>query len=471
MRTQRSGAQHDPCRHGSRHSACKLQPSRSMASGRRAGASDSDDLSIAGWSTLADRGPARKRRGKAVPKLQPYNMFASGSATPFRSGDGSQAKGRHVVVGVALSKIIVSPLDASIASGAQTPLRDLAARHLDNRRTLRGYLEYESEQLVLLTAPFALGDSFTTDAGMLHNIGHCDGKLQDWSGRTSGPLEGSAGALLSSWSATQLLPVARAVLHDQVVAAVLAGECRHFHRVAISGEIARKRLLVQDDPPRKRLKTMLEDLPDIVRFWWNGPQGVRDPQVLLHWLDASHNLKEQRQATTTALKFAALFILKSGIPVKDIAKNLEFTSGRLLIKSRVRLDCTAMLLHRRWWLALCSTEQAVSVHLFVDSSPQWRGVELAACTIDIVVGDKLKRCLAPVVSLSKSQLDLNGKVAAVLWQAYLVAGPAWGSLQAFCSSVQSVTSDMGTQRMLVDCPGCLGNFFLNGFPSYGPAAP
>lgn len=433
MRMQRSGAQHDPCRHGSRHSACKLRPSRSMASGRRPGASDSDDLSIAGGSTLADRGPARKRRGKVVPKLRPYTLLAPGSAPPFRSGDGSQAKGRQVVVGVALAKITVSPVDASIASGAQTTLRDLAAHHLGNRRTLRGYLENESEQLVLLTAPFALGDSLTTDAEIIHNIGHCDGKLRDWLGRTSGPLAGSAGALMLNWSATQLLPVARAVLHDQVVAAVLAGERRHFHCVATSGKIARKRLLVQDGPPRTHLKTMLEDLPDalvmpIVRFWWDGPQGVRDPEVLLHWLDASHNLKEQRQATTTALKFAALFSFKSGIPVKDITKNLEFTSGRLLIKSRVRSDCTAMLLHRRWWLALCSTEQAVSAHLFVDSSPQWRGVELAACTIDIVVLDRLKRCLAPVVSLSKSQLDLNGNVAAVLWQAYLVAVRAWGSL-------------------------------------------
>lgn len=43
---------------------------------------------------------------------------------------------------------------------------------------------------------------------------------------------------------------------------------------------------------------MLADLLEppaepIVRFWWNGPQGVRDPEILLHSLDISQNLKER----------------------------------------------------------------------------------------------------------------------------------------------------------------------------------
>lgn len=408
-----------------------------------------------------------------MPQLRPYLLLAS--STAVSSGDGNREGGGHVVVGVALAKVVASPINAPCASEAQKSLRDMATRHLDDCRTLRGFLEYESEQLIVLCAPFAPGDRPAPDAELLHAVGDCDGKLWQWSGRTSAPQDGCARALMNNWDAKRLLPVVSAVLHDNIVAAVVAGDCRYIHCVAISRKIARKRLLVPNDPSRKRMKTLIADLPepptiDIVRFWWNGPQGVMDPEVLLHWLDISQDLKDQRQAAITGRKYAALFSLRSGIPIEQITKNVEFMSGRLLIKSRIRLDCTAMLLHRRWWLALCSTEHVVSVHLFVDSSPQWRGVELSACTVDIIIGDELKRCLAPVVSLSKSQLDLNGKVAAVLWQAYLIAGPAWGSLQAFCRSVCSVTSDMGTEKMIADCPGCLGNFFSTAFPNQAPPA-
>lgn len=142
---------------------------------------------------------------------------------------------------------------------------------------------------------------------------------------------------------------------------------------------------------------------------------------------------------------------------------VQFMSARCLVRARIRADAAAMLLQREWWQSLGARDD-VSVYVFCDSSPQWRGVELFACTVDIVVGDELFRRLSPLVSLNKSQLDLSGKMAALLWQAFLLTGPAWKSLNQFCQKVRSVTTDMGTERLLADCPSCLAEFFAVASP-------
>ena len=121
-------------------------------------------------------------------------------------------------------------------------------------------------------------------------------------------------------------------------------------------------------------------------------------------------------------------------------QDMEFASGRLLVKSRVRLDCTALLLHRSWWSGLDEARSAVSLHLFTDSSPQWRGVELSACSVDIVLRGQLWRRLAPLVSLEKRQLGVAGKLAAILWQTYLMFGPTVLTMQSFARQVRSVTT-------------------------------
>lgn len=79
--------------------------------------------------------------------------------------------------------------------------------------------------------------------------------------------------------------------------------------------------------------------------------------------------------------------------------------------------------------------------------------------MDIVAGGRLIRRMAPLVSLGKRQLGLAGKVAGVLWQAFLLCGPAFASVMEFCQAVRSITADMGTERMIADCRSCLAPFF------------
>ena len=248
-----------------------------------------------------------------------------------------------------------------------------------------------------------------------------------------------------------------------------------FHCVAITKKLNRKRLIDARDPTRKRLRALrdaaqpLLQRPLPTRLYekrWHGQQSMRDPHLMLYWLDCSTDIKQQRNAAALCKEFATLLSVKSGIPAEDMLKDMEFVTGRLLVKSRMRLDCAAMLLSRRWWATVCKdTPTAVSVHVMCDASPQWRGTELLACTIDVVVGNQLFRRMAPPVALGKSQFDATGKLAALLWQVFLMMGPTWASLRAFCGAVRGVTTDMGTERLLADSISCLRPFLIAAFPN------
>lgn len=223
-----------------RHTLCGLHPPHSMSSGSIAGGSDSEDLSIAeGGSEPPER--VQKRRGRVVPKLRPYMLLASDKSPP--SGGGRDG-GRHAVIGVALAKIVVSPLNSPFFLEAQRSLPDMATRRLDNRRKLRGPLKYNLEQMIMLCAPFALGDGPSPDAELHDTIADCESKLRDWSNRTSGPQARRARTLMGHFGTKKLLPIVSAVVDDNTVDGLFAGECRHIHCVAISGKVARKRSLV-----------------------------------------------------------------------------------------------------------------------------------------------------------------------------------------------------------------------------------
>lgn len=444
-----------------------------------ASSSSGDEGSVCGGSSMVvaeTRIAQRKQVQSQGPRLQLRCYIVVGDpvlqpTASARKAIGDGGDHHPLVHGLMLAELVVSTLDSPTDSDQHAGLRAAAMRHVREIRTVKGYVEYKVYQYAALDQePFALEGAVGLPEDVLQLVGQSQAKRGNHSDASATPRLESVGSILNEWGrkAEVVRPLALAVVPPDIAAQVVRGDSKYAHCVAMTSKLNRKRLLVPSDPPKKRLKIMSENckpLQGLQVFKWNGSRGTRDALFMLDWLDASQDLKDQRAAKATCRKFAKLLSRKSGVPVDVMMKDMEFVSGRLLNKSRVRLDCAAMLLHRRWWAVQLQSGEPISVHLLCDSSPQWRGVELFAATFDIVVGGRLVQRLAPLVSLGKTQLDLSGKVAALLWQAFLLTGPSFASLKDFCGAVRSVTADLGTERLLADCGSCLGHFFKAMFPN------
>lgn len=104
---------------------------------------------------------------------------------------------------------------------------------------------------------------------------------------------------------------------------------------------------------------------------------------------------------------------------------MQMVHKEVLRRSRVRLDCVAMLLFRRFWATLMDTveEHQVNLYLFADASPQWRGLEMYASSFDLVDGDNIVHKLFPFVALDKSFQGATGNCGPILRYGQLVPSP------------------------------------------------
>lgn len=78
--------------------------------------------------------------------------------------------------------------------------------------------------------------------------------------------------------------------------------------------------------------------------------------------------------------------------------------------ARVRLDIVAMLLHRKWFAAATGGDRyaQVSSYVFADASPQWRGSELFAASLETVdfVGRRWQDCRLAVAAFFTRRAQL-----------------------------------------------------------------
>jgi hypothetical protein len=65
----------------------------------------------------------------------------------------------------------------------------------------------------------------------------------------------------------------------------------------------------------------------------------------------------------------------------------------------------------------------------------------------------------PLISLGRDYLDAIGKTMALVWMIFLLCGPHYSDCLAFCDRVVSITSDMGTERLIARMPDCLKEFW------------
>ena len=92
----------------------------------------------------------------------------------------------------------------------------------------------------------------------------------------------------------------------------------------------------------------------------------------------------------------------------------------------------------------------ISIHVFADGSPQYRGHELFAVSFDIIhSGGWQTRKLLPCISLPRWMADALSKVLAMLWQFWLMVGPDYETMRKLCNRVVSFCTDSGVERKLV----------------------
>lgn len=264
-------------------------------------------------------------------------------------------------------------------------------------------------------------------------------------------------------------------LGQHVAHLLLTGAWSCMHCVAITGKVARKRLVDPQKPSRSHLKRFVDEcqgvtteamsttsravLPRAVNRGWSF--GMYEPGLVLDWLEASRFVKDVRRMGDATEAFARIFAGSAKVDHLRMLGDIRMVHSEVLRRARVRLDCVTMLLFRQLWASLVEAvgDGAVSIYMFADASPQWRGLELYAGSFDLFDGKVIQRRLFPMISLDRSFQDAAGKSLALLWQIYLMTGPSFNMVRLFCSRVRSITTDQGVERFLADFPCVLKDFY------------
>ena len=175
---------------------------------------------------------------------------------------------------------------------------------------------------------------------------------------------------------------------------------------------------------------------------------------VIRWVAASRFLKDAKKLQEASPAFAN--ILSEG-PAERLLAGQVKVSKETVRQGRVRLDVTAMWLHRDWWQSL--DKERVGIFIFIDGSPQWRGTEMFAGSVDVIVEGVVHRRILPCVALEHTHMDGVSKTIALLWAVFLMVGPRFEDVRAFCDRVIAICSDSGVEAFVVDSVDLLVPFF------------
>jgi hypothetical protein len=259
----------------------------------------------------------------------------------------------------------------------------------------------------------------------------------------------------------------------------LSSQIPVLHTVAFGSRLGRKRLLVHREPSAVAAHAWLaahpqQDAGGSSSGSWAGilrkrtVKATSDARLTIEWLEASAFVKDSKKSFLAARAFARLFARGGRHKYLDLVDGLKLVHREVLRQGRVRRDAAAMLLHRTWFHEVLAgmAGQRVACYVFTDASPQWRGSELCATSMDtLVLGSGIvHRRLMPVVALDRGLLDGRGKALAVLWQIFLMCGPTWIAVKRACRRVRAIITDLGAERKICEQPDLTRHFFqLLGF--------
>jgi len=177
--------------------------------------------------------------------------------------------------------------------------------------------------------------------------------------------------------------------------------------------------------------------------------------VLFDWMRATALLKQLKQSDEAAQAWSKV-LSRNRVQARQLYDDARKVGCECLRKARTRLDMVHCLLWREFFQRI--TWANTMFNVFVDGSPQWRGTEMIASTIDITSSGWHRRVRLVAVTISRRCMDALSKTFAFLWQLFLVCGPLMATMRCVCNRIISFTTDSGTERLFAEFRDVLPEF-------------
>jgi hypothetical protein len=354
-------------------------------------------------------------------------------------------------VGIALGRWVVKA-DGD-ASADEVVMQSFAQRL--TRGTVRGFVNYIVEDCVQFDSPLLLPVG-STDIDIFQSVEN------EMAHRIDDPTSAkTARAWLHEWG-LRTFHICR--LAPQLAARVMFGGSKCCHSVPLTDKICRSWFL-SSRPTEHCLARWRRVFRQSVRcaarhpkrkrwgfkFWTSVPI-----HRLLRWVHATKDVKDiKRHAWRTGVGFCKVLADGNSDEGSRLLSQLDRVkvSTTVIRQARFRLDAMALKL---WRAFLESMDLAAcSVVLYIDTSPQWRGLDMVASSFDLVCPGALKlvfQRLFSFVCLEHGQHSAIDKLIALIWQIWLIAGPRYKKIRDFCNSVVGVLTGAGIERLICDYP-------------------
>lgn len=394
------------------------------------------DVASSSFDEIVGDGPARRRpRAAARPIVRTFLIVASRSGywqswppdDQALPADGVAGADLHWLVGCVVASCIVQTSASACQDGKHERLRSEAEREC-RALSLRGYIEYVVQSAVRCAptpVDILAGHLLAGQVGELAVEHTMPGE-----GHLNSTAHHTLGAVLRHWAGQCVAPAVLTPFSAHLSLQVVAGICSFMHCVVVGSRVNRQRLLVRREPRRRFIDDNLKEAPfrriaarqaiqcvEHASSW----MGMIDPALVMEWLRASAFVKDVRKMEPAAAAFSTMFARGLGMDARDLLDLAPNGCPELIRLARVRLDMVAMLLTRMMLRHMFSVRPNMNIYLFADASPQWRGLEMWAASMDIQDGQSIVRRLLPVLSLDRCQVDAVGKMTALLWPVFLCA--------------------------------------------------
>ena len=424
-----------------------------------AGAVVGGDGGDAGPGAPAGRRPPRTTRSAA------FLVFIVAAAAG-RLYEGMLVDDSFPAIGAALPRVVLVGYGRWRLASAMDVLGlhdDLLGQLLDfargrSRGSATGYVLYELEGLASLGdgSPIGPAERFWD---LYQRLRGERAQLRA-GGESRG--EGTLGAFIANWSAEARLgsSLFDGLIFEASVALashLFAGNTKYFHVVALGNRFRTRDEMLAKSPSQKVVQRFLqgaardegdrEGEPAVVPRATPWKKGAIPAWDIINWIECTKDLKQIRSRAGAMASWAQLFARHQEFEAEHLTRPVRQAPYDTLRRARYVLDVVCMLIWREWFLA---SDPDLYFHLFTDASPQWRGQELFATTIDVLAADgsRVQRCLMPVVNIGKTMADAGGKTFAILWKIMLLVGPYYTRLRSFCNRVRSTTTDLGVERLV-----------------------
>ena len=287
------------------------------------------------------------------------------------------------------------------------------------------------------------------------------------------PVQSQFRGIIDLWySKVKRLPVV-VKFSPRVATKVVSGTWTYYNSVAVTAKTNRKELFFPGQPSKPTLQKLKKNIVGVVKEG-RGHNPVRhhsynydhEPLFVLKWVRASRYLSNLAKNNAAAAAYADVLTHNSSISREEFMSQVKHCSWDWLRKARVRFEAIALCIVSQTYNKMVRGRGACWFYIFTDGSPQWRGREMFATTVDAYCDGQIIRRLAPLINLARDNLDHAGKTVGLVWQVFLLVGPDYASVRDFLNRVRSLTTDMGVERLLADMPDFLPDFYAAIDPAF-----